>query len=146
VKQCEADIVNMSMMQRPSLGYEPPADKLYDQPLLGFVRTKNTQADEKKQEQLSHNTVEATLNLQNMLSLENNMEDEEDDSGSCTSSDEDGSWRGADPKMGREDRKAARKENKKKVKEEKREARKTRSQRLRRRKGRKWQKQSASGD
>jgi RIO kinase 1 len=146
VKQCEADIVNMSMMQRPSLGYEPPADKLYDQPLLGCVRTKNTQADEKKQEQLSQNTVEATLNLQNMLSLENNMEDEEDDSGSCTSSDEDGSWRGADPKMGREDRKAARKENKKKVKEEKREARKARSQRLRRRKGRKWQKQSASGD
>ncbi|KAL5197022.1 hypothetical protein ABZP36_000534 [Zizania latifolia] len=28
VKQCEADIVNMSMMQRPSLAYEPTADKL----------------------------------------------------------------------------------------------------------------------
>jgi RIO kinase 1 len=119
VKQCEADIVSMSMMQRPSLGYEPPADKLYDQPLLGFVRTKNAQADEK---QLSQNTVEATLNLQNKLSLENSMED---DSGSCTSSDEDGLWREADPKMGPEERKAARKENKKKVKEEKREARKT---------------------
>ena len=50
-KQCEADIVNMSMMQRSSSGYEPPADKLYDQPLLGFVRTKNTYT-EKQQNQL----------------------------------------------------------------------------------------------
>jgi RIO kinase 1 len=71
---------------------------------------------------LSQNTVEATLNLQNKLSLENSMED---DGGSCTSSDEDGLWREADPKMGPGERKAARKENKKKVKEEKREARKT---------------------
>ncbi|TVU10149.1 hypothetical protein EJB05_43660 [Eragrostis curvula] len=86
VKQCEADIVNMSMMQRPSLGYEPPADKLYDQPLLGFVRTKNTLIDEKV---------------------------------------DDGLWHEPDPRMGPEERKAARKENKKKVKEEKREVRKT---------------------
>ncbi|KAK3146631.1 hypothetical protein QOZ80_3BG0269220 [Eleusine coracana subsp. coracana] len=125
VKQCEADIVNMSMMQRPSLGYEPPAEKLYEQPLLGFVRTKNMCADEKQQEQLSQNTVEETLNLQNKCILENRVEDDEDDSGSCSSSDEDDSWHEADPKMGPEERKAARKENKKKVKEEKREARKT---------------------
>ncbi|TVU11313.1 hypothetical protein EJB05_44889 [Eragrostis curvula] len=50
VKQCEADIANMSMMQCPSLGYEPPVDKLYNQPLLGFVRTKNTRTDEKQQD------------------------------------------------------------------------------------------------
>ncbi|KAK3129645.1 hypothetical protein QOZ80_6BG0482780 [Eleusine coracana subsp. coracana] len=118
VKQCEADIVNMSMMQRPSLGYEPPADKLYNEPLLGFVRAKkNTCSDEMRQEQLPHNIVEETLDLQNRCSLQN--------SGFCSSSDDDDSWHEANPKMGPEERKAARKENKKKVKEEKREARKT---------------------
>lgn len=105
VKQCEADIVNMSMLQRPSLlGYEPPADKLYNQPLLGFVRAeRNTRSDEKHQEELPHNAVD----VQNKWSLQ--------------SSDEDS----GDPKMGPEERKAARKEMKKKVKELKREARKT---------------------
>uniref|UniRef100_A0A453BEJ7 non-specific serine/threonine protein kinase n=1 Tax=Aegilops tauschii subsp. strangulata TaxID=200361 RepID=A0A453BEJ7_AEGTS len=100
VKQCEADIVNMSMLQRPSfLGYEPPADKLYNQPLLGFVRAeRNTRSDEKQQqEELPHNAV----NVQNKWSLQST------------------------PKMGPEERKAARKEMKKKMKEEKREARKT---------------------
>ncbi|XP_062199371.1 uncharacterized protein LOC133901853 [Phragmites australis] len=124
VKQCEADIVNMSMMQRSSFGYEPTADKLYDQPLLGFVRTNNVQT-EKQQEQLPQNTVEEPLDLQNKCSMEDKAEDEEDDSESCSSSDEDGSWHEANPKMGPEEMKAARKENKKKVKEEKREARKT---------------------
>ena len=76
----------MSMMQRSSFGYEPPADKLYDQPLLGFVRTKNAHT-EKQQNQLPQNTVEATLNLQNKCSLEDNTEGEED-----------GSWHEADPK------------------------------------------------
>jgi RIO kinase 1 len=102
----------MSIMQRSSSGYEPTADKLYDQPLLGFVRTKNTHVEkgqEQKQEQSAQNKVEA----------------EEEDSESCSSSDEDDSWHEVDPKMGPEERKAARKENKKKVKEEKREARKT---------------------
>ena len=73
-------------MQRSSSGYEPPADKLYDQPLLGFVRTKNAYT-EKQQNQLPQNTVEATLNLQNKCSLEDNTEGEED-----------GSWHEADPK------------------------------------------------
>ncbi|KAL6900729.1 hypothetical protein ACP4OV_005405 [Aristida adscensionis] len=123
VKQCEADIVNMSMMQRSSFGYEPPADKLYDQPLLGFVRTKNAHA-ENQQKQLPQNTVEEALDLQNKCSLEDKTEDQEDSSESCSSSDEDSSWEEA-TKMGPEERKAARKENKKKVKEEKREARKT---------------------
>ncbi|XP_066331004.1 uncharacterized protein [Miscanthus floridulus] len=110
VKQCEADIVNLSIMQRSSSGYEPTADKLYDQPLLGFVRNKNTNLEkEQEQEQSAQNIVEV----------------EEDDSESCSSSDEDDSWHEVDPKMGPEERKAARKENKKKVKEEKREARKT---------------------
>ncbi|GJN34431.1 hypothetical protein PR202_gb23089 [Eleusine coracana subsp. coracana] len=77
-------------------------------------KTKNTGADEKQQEQ-----------LRNKCSLENRVEDDEDDSGSCSSFDEDGLWHEADPKMGPEERKAARKENKKKVKEEKREACKT---------------------
>lgn len=108
VKQCEADIVNMSIMQRSSSGYEPTADKLYDQPLLGFVRTKNTNT-EKEQGQPARNLVEV----------------EEDEGESCLSSDEDDSWHEDDPKVGPEERKAARKENKKKVKEEKREARKT---------------------
>ena len=103
----------MSMMQRSSFGYEPPADKLYDQPLLGFVRTKNAHT-EKQQNQLPQNTVEATLNLQNKCSLEDNTEGEED-----------GAWHEGDPKLGPEERKAARKEHEKKVKEEKREARKT---------------------
>ncbi|XP_037481470.1 serine/threonine-protein kinase RIO1-like [Triticum dicoccoides] len=99
MKQCEADIANMSMLQGPSfLGYEPPADKLYNQPLLGFVRAeRNTRSDEKQQEELPHNAV----NVQNKWSLQST------------------------PKMGPEERKAARKEMKKKVKEEKREKRQT---------------------
>lgn len=122
VKQCETDIVSMSMAQRSSSGYEPAADKLYDQPLLGFVRTKNVHAEDQK-EQSPRSTVEAPLDLHNKCSLEDEVEDDEDDSGSCSSSDTDGSWHEAGPKMGPEERKAARKENKKKVKEEKREAR-----------------------
>ena len=122
MKQCEADIVNMSMMQRSASAYEPAADKLYDQPLLGFVRTKNVHGEEQK-EQLPQNTVEMTLDMHNKCSLEEKVKDNEDDSESCSSSDTDDSWHEADPKMGPEERKAARKENKKKVKEEKREAR-----------------------
>ncbi|KAG8100663.1 hypothetical protein GUJ93_ZPchr0013g36600 [Zizania palustris] len=117
VKQCEADIVNMSMMQRPSLAYEPTADKLYDQPLLGFVRTKDEPSEKQQQQR------EEPLDLQSKGSLEYNVEDESENSESGTSSDEDGSWHESS-KVGREERKAARKENKKKVKEEKREARK----------------------
>uniref|UniRef100_A0A0E0Q4D2 Serine/threonine-protein kinase RIO1 n=1 Tax=Oryza rufipogon TaxID=4529 RepID=A0A0E0Q4D2_ORYRU len=109
VKQCEADIVNMSLMQRPSFANEPTADKLYNQPLLGFVRNKN---EPTKNQQVQS---EEPLDLQNKCSSEH--------SESCTSSDEDGSWHET-LKVGPEERKAARKENKKKVKAEKREARK----------------------
>uniref|UniRef100_A0A453EFZ0 Serine/threonine-protein kinase RIO1 n=1 Tax=Aegilops tauschii subsp. strangulata TaxID=200361 RepID=A0A453EFZ0_AEGTS len=124
VKQCEAEIVSMSMMQRPSIGYEPTADKLYDQPLLGFVRTINEHT-ENQEAQSAQNTPEEPLDLQTKCcSLENKEEDESGDSESCSSSDEDGSWHES-TKMGPEERKAARKENKKKVKEEKRETRKT---------------------
>ncbi|KAF7108594.1 hypothetical protein CFC21_109037 [Triticum aestivum] len=123
VKQCEADIVSMSMMQRPSVGYEPTADKLYDQPLLGFVRAKN-EPTENQEAQPAQKTREEPLDLQTKCSLENKEEDESGDSESCSSSDEDGSWHES-TKMGPEERKAARKENKKKVKEEKRETRKT---------------------
>jgi RIO kinase 1 len=84
VKQCEADIVNMTIMQRSSSGYEPTADKLYDQPLLGFVRTKNT-IPEKEQGQPAGNNI---------------VEVEEDESESCSSSDEDDSWHEDDPKVG----------------------------------------------
>jgi RIO kinase 1 len=95
VKQCEADIVNMSFLQHPSMGSEPPADKLYNQPMLGFVQArKNTCDDEMQQEQSPQNTVEETLDLQKKV----------------------------DPKMGPEERKAARKENKNKAKEQKRKA------------------------
>nr|CAB3483622.1 unnamed protein product [Digitaria exilis] len=132
MKQCEADIVNMSMMQRSSSGYEPPADKLYDQPLLGFVRTKHMQQD-----QLPKNIEDAPLDLQNKCILE---EGEEDDSESCSSSDEDDSWHEADPKLGPEERKAARKANKKKVKEEKREARKTKKPKAEKKKRKKMAK------
>ncbi|XP_020393146.1 serine/threonine-protein kinase rio1-like isoform X1 [Zea mays] len=83
VKQCEADIVNMTIMQRSSSGYEPTADKLYDQPLLGFVRTKNT-IPEKEQGQPAGNNI---------------VEVEEDESESCSSSDEDDSWHEDDPKI-----------------------------------------------
>ncbi|KAK1606585.1 hypothetical protein QYE76_030258 [Lolium multiflorum] len=124
VKQCEADIVNMSVAQRPSLGYEPTADKLYDLPQLGFVRAKN-EPTEKQQEQPAQDTAEEPLDLQNKCSLEENKEeDESEDSESCSGSDEDGSWQES-TKLGPEEKKAARKENKKKVKEEKRETRKT---------------------
>uniref|UniRef100_A0A0E0LHF6 Serine/threonine-protein kinase RIO1 n=1 Tax=Oryza punctata TaxID=4537 RepID=A0A0E0LHF6_ORYPU len=109
VKQCEADIVNMSLMQRPSFANEPTADKLYNQPLLGFVRNKNEPTINQQVQS------EESLDLQNKCSLEH--------SESCTSSDEDGSWHETS-KVGPEERKAARKENKKKVKAEKREARK----------------------
>jgi RIO kinase 1 len=35
----------MSIMQRSSSGYEPTVDKLYNEPLLGFMRTKNTHTE-----------------------------------------------------------------------------------------------------
>lgn len=136
MKQCEADIVNMSMMQRSSSGYEPPADKLYDQPLLGFVRTKHVHT-EKQQDQSPQNIAETDLDLQNKCILE---EGEEDDSESCSSSDDDDSWHEADPKLGPEERKAARKANKKKVKEEKREARKTKKPKAEKKKRKKMAK------
>jgi RIO kinase 1 len=72
----------MSIMQCSSSRYEPTADKLYDQPLLEFVRTKNIHT-EKEQEQSAQNIVEV----------------EEDESESCSSSDEDDSWHDVDPKM-----------------------------------------------
>uniref|UniRef100_A0A453RMD5 non-specific serine/threonine protein kinase n=1 Tax=Aegilops tauschii subsp. strangulata TaxID=200361 RepID=A0A453RMD5_AEGTS len=75
VKQCEADIVSMSMMQRPSVGYEPTADKLYDQPLLGFVRAKN-EPTENQEAQPAQKTREEPLDLQTKCSLENKEEDE----------------------------------------------------------------------
>ncbi|KAM0905720.1 hypothetical protein ACQ4PT_017201 [Festuca glaucescens] len=124
VKQCEADIVNMSVAQRPSLGYEPTADKLYDLPQLGFVRAKK-EPSEKQQEEAAQDTLEEPLDLQNKCSLEENKEeDESDDNESCSGSDED-SWWQESTKLGPKEKKAARKENKKKVKEEKRETRKT---------------------
>lgn len=129
VKQCEADIVNMSVAQRPSIGYEPTADKLYDLPQLGFVRAKNNPS-EKQQEQAAQDTLEEPLDLQNKCSQnkcsleENKEEDKSDDDESCSDSDEDGSWQES-TKLGPDEKKAARKENKKKVKEEKRETRKT---------------------
>jgi RIO kinase 1 len=155
MKQCEADIVNMSMMQRSSSGYEPPAYKFYGQPLLGFVRTKNVD-NEKHQDQLPQNTAEATLDLQNYCSLEDNTEVGEDDSEFVSTYDEDGSWHEADPKLGPderdgswhqthlklgpEERKAARKEHKKKVKEEKREARKTKKSQAKKKRSKKMAK------
>ncbi|CAM0911865.1 unnamed protein product [Alopecurus aequalis] len=120
VKQCQTDIANKGVAT--SHGCEPTADKLYDQPHSGFVRAKN-EPIEKQQKEPAQNTLEEPLDLQNKCSLEKE-EDESDDSESCSSSDEDGSWQES-TKMGPEERKAARKENKKKVKEEKRETRKT---------------------
>uniref|UniRef100_A0A0D9WEC0 Serine/threonine-protein kinase RIO1 n=1 Tax=Leersia perrieri TaxID=77586 RepID=A0A0D9WEC0_9ORYZ len=117
VKQCEADIANMSMIQRSSLPHEPTADKLYNQPLLGFVLTKYEPTKNQVQS-------EEPSDLENKCSLEHSSE-------SCTSSAKDDSWHET-TKVGREDRKAARKENKKKVKEEKREKRETRKKRSQR--------------
>jgi hypothetical protein len=87
VKQCEADIVNRSILQHPSMGYEPPADELYSQPLLRFVRARKNACDVERQ-----NTVEDTLDLQKKCSSQ---------------SSESRSRHEADPKMGPEERKAA---------------------------------------
>ncbi|KAJ4773197.1 Serine/threonine-protein kinase RIO1 [Rhynchospora pubera] len=114
VKQCEADLVNMAMLQRPSLAYEPTTDAMYDKPLQGFVDTRDKTGEEDREVEREEITNEAEESDDESLS-----EDE-----SCGSSDgEEGGERRE--KVGPEEKKAARKENKKKVKEEKREARKT---------------------
>ncbi|KAJ4730770.1 Serine/threonine-protein kinase RIO1 [Rhynchospora pubera] len=114
VKQCEADLVNMAMLQRSSLAYEPTTDAMYDKPLQGFVDTRDKTGEEDREVEREEITNEAEESDDESLS-----EDE-----SCGSSDgEEGGERRE--KVGPEEKKAARKENKKKVKEEKREARKT---------------------
>lgn len=103
VKQCEEDLVQMAMLQRPDFAYEPRAKEIYDKPLLGFIQTRN------------EDTEEAHCS-----------ESDEDDE-SCIDSEEEDSPHKSDAKLTPEERKAARKENKKKVKEEKRESRKTKT-------------------
>nr|CAD1839059.1 unnamed protein product [Ananas comosus var. bracteatus] len=137
VKQCEADLVQMAMLSRPTFAYEPTAEKIYDQPLVGFVNTRTEAAQQQQKRQLEEKAeakAEAVPNnpleplekdLQSKCSVEGKFESETDEDESCTDSDEDGSWVEAEQKKGPEERRAERKENKKKVKEEKRESRKT---------------------
>ncbi|XP_078168539.1 uncharacterized protein LOC144563046 [Carex rostrata] len=108
VKQCEADLVNMATLQRPSLAYEPTTDAVYDydKPLQGFLCTREntTNGDQHDSDSLSRYE-------------------------SCSSVDEEEKHERRE-KLGPEERKAARKENKKKVKKEKREARKARTAKI----------------
>ncbi|KAJ1695116.1 hypothetical protein LUZ63_011814 [Rhynchospora breviuscula] len=113
VKQCEA--VNMAMLQRPSLAYEPTNDAIYDKPLEGFARTRQKTREERQveKEEISNKTNEP-----NEGDGDESLSVDEPCAGSYE--EERGERR---EKVGPEERKAARKENKKKVKEEKRETR-----------------------
>jgi hypothetical protein len=114
VKQCEADLVNMAMLQRPSLAYEPTTDAMYDKPLQGFVSLRENAGEADREvgreeiaDKAGENDDESSSGDESYASVDEEERDERTE------------------KMGPEERKAARKENKKKVKEEKREARKT---------------------
>ncbi|KAJ3688598.1 hypothetical protein LUZ61_017762 [Rhynchospora tenuis] len=110
VKQCEADLVNMAMLQHPSLAYQPKIDAMYDKPLQGFVQTREKT---KKESQVEREEI---------TNKPEEIDGESSGDELCASSDEEekGERR---KKVRPEERKAGRKENKKKVKEEKREAR-----------------------
>ncbi|CAL9078196.1 unnamed protein product [Musa textilis] len=101
VKKCEEDLVQMAMLQRPSLAYQLKAEEIYDQPLLGFMHTRNECNQQHRR-----------------ISVEVGTEEDE------STSEEDGSSFESEQEMGLEEKRAARKEHKKKVKEEKREQRK----------------------
>ncbi|KAG1330926.1 serine/threonine-protein kinase RIO1 [Cocos nucifera] len=127
VKKCEEDLVRMAMLSRPSFTYEPTAEKIYDQPLLGFIETRSESALQQQQDATKTQTSSKSLeDLQTKCSLEDKTtEIDTDDDSSVTSSDKDGSASEPETMMGPAEKRAARKEHKKKVKEEKREARKT---------------------
>nr|XP_029121528.1 serine/threonine-protein kinase RIO1 isoform X2 [Elaeis guineensis] len=127
VKKCEEDLVQMAMLSRPSFTYEPTAEKIYDQPLLGFIQTRSESALQQQQDATKTETSsKSSEDLQTKCSLEDKTaEIDTDDDSSVTSSDKDGSASEPEIKMGPAEKRAARKEHKKKVKEEKREARKT---------------------
>ncbi|XP_038975633.1 serine/threonine-protein kinase RIO1-like [Phoenix dactylifera] len=127
VKKCEEDLVQMAMLSRPSFAFEPTAEKIYDQPLLGFVQTRSESARQQQQDATKTETPLKSLeDLQTKCSLEDKAtEIDTDEDSSGTNSDEDGSASEPEMKMGPAEKRAARKEHKKKVKEEKREARKT---------------------
>ncbi|KAI0530760.1 hypothetical protein KFK09_000308 [Dendrobium nobile] len=121
IKQCEEDLVQMAMLQRPSFAYEPEAKEIYDKPLLGFIHTRN----ETSRPPLSDLAEEARADTQTICVAGDAAERESDESESCSDSEGEDSLHKSESKLSPDERRSARKENKKKVKEEKREARKT---------------------
>ncbi|CAL9775189.1 unnamed protein product [Musa acuminata subsp. burmannicoides] len=126
VKKCEEDLVQMAMLQRPSLAYQLKAEEIYDQPLLGFVHTRN---ECNQQHQQISDRANGPSNLLEDKQTERPMQGTvevgtKDESTSEEDTDGEGSSFESEHEMGLEEKRAARKEHKKKVKEEKREQRK----------------------
>ncbi|WOL03727.1 serine/threonine-protein kinase RIO1-like [Canna indica] len=122
IKKCEEDLVQMAMLQRPSLAYQLKAEEIYDQPLQGFINTRS----ESNQQEISR-TADQVPNLLEDQQTENSQQgtaEVETDDESTTDSEDDSSSFESDLEMGPDEKRAARKEHKKRVKEEKREARK----------------------
>ncbi|RRT54866.1 hypothetical protein B296_00029545 [Ensete ventricosum] len=116
----------MAMLQRPSLAYQLKAEEIYDQPLLGFLHTRNECS---QQHQQISDRANGPSNLLEDKQTERPMQGTielgtEDESTSEVDTDGDGSSFESEHEMGPEEKRAARKEHKKKVKEEKREQRK----------------------
>ncbi|XP_072991108.1 uncharacterized protein [Typha latifolia] len=124
IKQCESDLVQMAMLSRPSFAYEPTADKIYDQPLLGFIRTR-TEGSEQQEEVAIQSNMQNKCSLVDKTDTDTDTDTDTEDDESSADTDEEGSGYKVEPKLDPEEKRAARKENKKKVKEEKRESRKT---------------------
>ncbi|XP_042438485.1 serine/threonine-protein kinase RIO1-like [Zingiber officinale] len=123
VKKCEEDLVQMAMLQRPSMAYQLKAEEMYDQPLLGFIQTRN--ASNQQEQQISSNVgVPPTLLEDQQTEQPLQVIDEAGSDDESSTDSEDGSSFASEHEMGPDEKRAARKEHKKKVKEDKREARK----------------------
>lgn len=123
VKKCEEDLVQMAMLQRPSMAYQLKAEEMYDQPLLGFIQTRN--ASNQQQQQIS-SKVGAPPTLLEDQQTEQQLQviDEAGSDDGSSADSEDASSFTSEHEMDPDEKRAARKEHKKKVKEDKREARK----------------------
>ncbi|WOL03726.1 hypothetical protein Cni_G12446 [Canna indica] len=122
IKKCEEDLIQMAMIQRPSLAYQLKAEEIYDQPLQGFINTRS----ESNQQEISR-TADQVPNLLVDQQTENSQQgtaEVETVDESTTDSEDDSSSFESEHEMGPDEKRAARKEHKKRVKEEKREARK----------------------
>ncbi|KAJ4758462.1 Serine/threonine-protein kinase RIO1 [Rhynchospora pubera] len=117
VKQCEADLVDMAILQNPSLAYGATIDGMSDKNLQGFVHTREKTTEER---QVEREEIAKEPNVSEEIDGDESLSGDE----SCASSDEEERG-GMRAKVGPEERKVARRENKKKVKEEKRVVRKS---------------------